>query len=109
MRGRGKHFLNVIIDWRTSDVWDYIRSEQIDYCKLYDEGFARLGCVMCPMSREVERDMNRWPRIAKAWERAIKATWKPDNRMDFTPEEYWQWWINRDATAKADDQPVLFE
>jgi len=93
-RSKTKQFLNVIIDWSTDDVWQYIRQQKIDYCKLYDEGFKRLGCVLCPMSREVQRDIKRWPKIAKAWEKAVKATFNPDidNKYKFNdPEEYWQW------------------
>ena len=111
-RQKSKRFLNVIIDWSTQDVWGKIRKTKIDYCKLYDEGFKRLGCVLCPMSRDVQRQMDRWPRIARAWEKAIKATWKPtkDKRFTFNdPEEYWQWWLDRDAPGvKKDDNQMMF-
>jgi len=111
-RSKGKQFLNVIIDWSTDDVWQYIRDRNINYCKLYDEGFKRLGCVLCPMSREVERDIKRWPKIARAWERAIKATYKDDPSGKFifkNPEEYWQWWLDRDRSArKSDDNQMMF-
>lgn len=117
-RDKTKRYLNVIIDWRTEEVWTYIRANNIPYCTLYDEGFKRLGCVLCPMVRDVERQMKRWPQIARAWERAVKATYKPKyerpKRKDGEPdrrckatilvgfanaEEYWQWWLNRDAKA----------
>ena len=111
---KGTQFLNVIIDWRTDDVWRYIKERGINYCCLYDEGFKRLGCVLCPMSRDVQRDIQRWPRIAKAWERAIKATYNPDSNKRFKfkdPEEYWQWWLDRDASSKRkdDNQMMFFE
>lgn len=99
----GKRFLNVIIDWTTADVWDYIRTRDIPYCKLYDEGFMRLGCVLCPMTRDVERQMQRWPRIARAWERAIKATWKAEKGNFESPDDYWQWWLDRDSSAPPKD------
>jgi phosphoadenosine phosphosulfate reductase len=73
-----KRFVNVIIDWSTDDVWSYIREGAIPYCSLYDEGQKRIGCVLCPMTRNVEEQIARWPRIARAWERAIKATFNPD-------------------------------
>ena len=44
-----KHFLHPIIDWSTAEVWQFIRDNNIPYCSLYDEGFKRLGCVLCPM------------------------------------------------------------
>jgi len=111
-KGR-RWFLHPIIDWSETDVWQYIRKEQIDYCKLYDEGFRRLGCVLCPMKRDIQREINRWPRIAKAWEKAIKATYRgdADNVQFNSPEEYWQWWLDRDrrATRNDENQCVMFE
>lgn len=113
-KDKTKHFLHPIIDWSTSDVWEYIRTNQIPYCSVYDEGFTRLGCVLCPMSRNVEKQIARWPKIAKAWERAIKSTYKPENNYKTTfqsAEEYWQWWLDRDRSGiKTDDsQMLMFE
>ena len=99
-RDMTKRYLNVIIDWTTTDVWAYIRSRDIKYCSLYDEGFKRIGCVLCPMTRDIEIHLQRWPKICRAWERAVKATFKPEKTGFANPEEYWQWWINRDAKAK---------
>ena len=31
------------------DVWEFIHAYNIPYCKLYDTGCTRLGCVGCPM------------------------------------------------------------
>lgn len=110
-RNKTKQFLNVIIDWTTENVWEYINTEGIEYCKLYDEGFKRLGCVLCPMTRDVKRQMERWPRIARAWEKAVKATFVPGkgNFTFKTAEEYWQWWLDRDAPSrKTDDGPMMF-
>ena len=107
-----KRFLHPIIDWSTSDVWTYIHQRHINYCSLYDEGFKRLGCVLCPMNRETERQMKRWPALCRAWERAIKATYghavekHPGRWAD--PEEYWQWWLSRDAKATNDEMPLFF-
>jgi phosphoadenosine phosphosulfate reductase len=104
-----KRYLHPIIDWSASNVWEYIRSRKIPYCTLYDEGFKRLGCVLCPMVRNVQEQIQRWPAIARAWERAIKATFVPGKR-DAWPdaEAYWQWWLNRDAKAEANDFPLFF-
>lgn len=106
-KDKTKQYLNVIIDWSTEDVWGYIREQEISYCKLYDEGFKRLGCVLCPMTRDIERQMQRWPKICKAWEKAIKATYQPgkDKRFVFqSAEEYWQWWLDRDAPSRKQDE-----
>ena len=104
-----KHYLHPIIDWTTSDVWSYIRERGIKVCSLYAEGQTRVGCVLCPMTRDVERQMARWPQIARAWERAVKATYKPGKSYGETPEEYWQWWLNRDASSQENETPLFFE
>ena len=111
-RDRTKHYLSPILDWPTAAVWEYIHEHKLPYCSLYDEGFARVGCVLCPMIRDIPRHMARWPRLCRAWERAVKATFKPDagKRFKFaTAEEYWLWWLDRDAPSRKDDDPVLFE
>ncbi|KKL78849.1 hypothetical protein LCGC14_2020760, partial [marine sediment metagenome] len=43
---KAKSFLHPIIDWTTAEVWEYIKSNNLPYCSLYDEGFHRLGCVL---------------------------------------------------------------
>jgi len=111
-RTKTKQFFNVIIDWSDDDVWGYIHKNKIEYCKLYDEGFKRIGCVLCPMNREVELHLKRFPQIARAWERAIKSTFQlKDNLKWKTPEEYWQWWLDRDGRASRNDsnQFMFFE
>jgi len=109
-RDKSKHYLQPIIDWSSADVWEYIRTNNIEYCSLYDEGFKRIGCVLCPMSRNTERDILRWPKIAKAWEKAVKATYKPGISKAFTsPDDYWEWWLDRDRPTISDEGYVLFE
>jgi phosphoadenosine phosphosulfate reductase len=110
-RDKTRKLLHPIIDWPTGAVWEYIRQQEIPYCKLYDHPFnqKRVGCVLCPMTRDTARQMNLWPRLCRAWERAVKATFDPD-KIDFTTaQEYWEWWLDRDASSKKDDDPVLFE
>ena len=104
----GTNYLNLIIDWTTTDVWQYIKQRKIKYCSLYDEGFKRLGCVLCPMTRDIERLMQRFPQICRAWERAIKATFRPEKTGMATAEEYWQWWLDRDRKMKPDKDEMLF-
>jgi phosphoadenosine phosphosulfate reductase len=68
----GKMFVHPIIDWTAAQVWEFIRAHDLPYCSLYDEGFARVGCVMCPLASDASRarDAIRWPKIADAYRRA---------------------------------------
>ena len=67
-----------ILNWSDEDIWDYIILNKIPYCKLYDEGFDRLGCVGCPLASQKsrERDFLRWPKFEKAWMNACKKLWE---------------------------------
>lgn len=107
-RHKQKRFLNIIIDWSTTDVWNYIKANNLSYCSLYDEGFKRLGCVLCPMNRDVEIHIQRWPRIAELWEKAIKATYNPKTSSFDSAAELWKWWLNRDSSKKVDNEQLIF-
>lgn len=98
---KGKNILNPIVDWEDSDVWEYIRDRKIKYCKLYDEGFKRLGCVGCPLAgKKRYREFERWPKYRlnylKAFERlllnreakGLETTWK-------TGEDVMEWWMKQ--------------
>ena len=66
-----------IFDWLEWEVWDHIESNNIRYCCLYDEGFSRLGCVICPFHsfklHELYRE--RWPKYFKTFEIAARKLW----------------------------------
>ena len=111
-----KRYLHPIIDWTDEDVWEYIRTNELRYCKLYDEGFKRLGCVLCPMARN-EKEYDRWPKIVEAWKRAIYKVWQKRKdhgmRVDFdTPEEMWQFWLSgkgREPDTGQQELPMIYE
>ena len=52
---KAKILCNPIIDWKDEDVWEFIKTKNLPYCKLYDMGYTRIGCIGCPMSTERER------------------------------------------------------
>jgi phosphoadenosine phosphosulfate reductase len=39
--------LNPLIAWSESDVWDYIRSHNVPYNRLHDQGYPSIGCMPC--------------------------------------------------------------
>lgn len=65
--------LNPIYDWTTDEVWEFIHRFDIPYCKLYDEGFQRLGCIGCPMAgKHREEEFKRYPKFKRAYIRAFE-------------------------------------
>ena len=87
-----KTVVNPIIDWLDEDVWEFIHEYKIPYCKLYDEGYTRLGCIGCPMGTAEHRkaEFERYPKYKQAYTRAfdkmVKARkWGGTNR--FKPTE----------------------
>lgn len=110
---KAKSFLHPIIDWTTAEVWEYIKHNELPYCSLYDEGFHRLGCVLCPMTtaRQAQRDKERWPKIANAWLRACQrfyAKGSDGTRRWDSAEDMFEWWLSRKAIAGDDDQHSMF-
>ena len=105
---RHKTCLNPIIDWTDEEVWDFIRTEKIPYCELYDEGWHRLGCIGCPMARQHgrEREFERWPKYKNGYLRAFgkmleerKRRGKMDGtwRIGTTPQDVFRWWMGYDT------------
>lgn len=100
-----KKMVNPIVDWEDSDIWEFIKAENIPYCGLYDEGFKRLGCIGCPMAgkhRKIEFD--RWPRyknlylnaFARMQEARVAAGKAPlcaDWVQNPTPQDIFDWWM----------------
>lgn len=99
---KGKHVLNPIIDWTEAEVWDYLKSRNIKYCKLYDEGHTRLGCIGCPNSSKKREELAKYPKFAENYKRAI-ASWLPgylerrktkgEKPLFTTVDEWYSWWI----------------
>jgi len=92
-------FVHPIFDWTDEEVWQYIRSNGISYCKLYDEGWARIGCIGCPMTSSdcAAQEFERYPGIKKAYLRALKKglEHKPSKYFGRDYELMFEWWMSR--------------
>jgi len=92
-----KRMIHIIIDWKDKDVWDYIRTLGLPYCKLYDEGWKRIGCIGCPDANVNQRKMQflRYPNHKKAYINALKRGYTLRNKIqEMTAEEKIEWWIS---------------
>jgi len=111
-----KDYLHPIIEWADEDVWQYIRENDVPYCSLYDEGHVRLGCILCPMSSKAERlrDLERWPKIAAAYRRAVNKAYQlridEGRRADFKDgDELFEWWINDQPRGNDAQEQFVFD
>jgi phosphoadenosine phosphosulfate reductase len=113
-RGLGKKYLHPIIDWSMSEVWAYIHQNKMPYCSLYDEGFKRIGCVLCPMetARQTQIELVRFPKLAKAWRIAFERFWERQTPSTVayweTSDEMWEWWLSRKGQGRDFGQCSMF-
>jgi phosphoadenosine phosphosulfate reductase len=54
--------LNPLIDWKSEDLWEYVRQNNIPYNPLHDKGFPSIGCQPCTRAIEPGEDIRagRW-------------------------------------------------
>lgn len=103
LRGKRKWYLHIIKDWTDADVWRYIRNRELAYPKLYDEGWKRLGCVICPNNRKVAKSVAQWPRVWQAMKRAARRYYDVKPRT-CSFETMWSNWLSRDGRIFTDDE-----
>lgn len=111
-RGVSKTMVAPMIWWTDNDVWDFICENGLPYCSLYDEGWKRIGCVPCPMNRGrlpemIERYPGMFRAVRKAADAYLAGRAADSHRVmaNFTPDEYWEWWLS--GTAAEGDECQL--
>ena len=90
-----KTTINPILDWTDIEIWDFIHTRDIPYSSLYDEGFKRLGCIMCPNGyyKLRLREAERWPRFFLAYWRCFEKLAARGDRTWQSAEEVMRWWL----------------
>ena len=90
-----------IFYWMEWEIWEYIEDNNLLYPSLYDEGFSRIGCVICPFicgknQSQIERNRARWPKHYAAFEKAMRRLWDDreskrqiEKGYSATFEEFW--------------------
>lgn len=66
-----------IFYWKEWHIWGFIEAHGLAYPSLYDEGFERIGCVVCPFmcgknQHKIDQARERWPGMFKAFESACR-------------------------------------
>lgn len=100
-RVTGTKVLNPIIDWTSSDIWEFHKEFKLLHNPLYDMGYTRIGCIMCPQKGKsaILKDAEIFPKyyeqfirtfnkmLLERQKRGLKTTWKDG-------EDVMNWWVN---------------
>jgi phosphoadenosine phosphosulfate reductase len=94
-----KTLLNPIIDWSDDDVWEFIKTENVSYCSLYDCGYKRLGCIGCPQNVNNEEELDANPKFKRNYIKAFDRMLLEKERKGLasnwkTGEEVMDWWLH---------------
>jgi cysteine desulfurase/selenocysteine lyase len=86
--------ISPIRNWRALEVWLYLWWRELPYNQLYDRGFERLGCYLCPAMLEAEWEGLRTthPELAARWE-AFLARYADAKGLpvEFADWGLWRW------------------
>jgi phosphoadenosine phosphosulfate reductase len=79
--------------WTALHIWLYIFKEQLRYNPLYEKGFTRIGCWMCPASNQgtFEIIKETMPELWESWEQFL-IKWQEKNEL---PREWLTWGLWR--------------
>lgn len=90
-----------VFKWSNTDIWDFIKYQNVKYCRLYDAGYTRLGCVGCPLLSKKQRlnelQKHNW---AMAWWRnaagiVARARQEQGKSNLATQDAVFDWWLNQ--------------
>ena len=110
--GKDKILVSPIIHWTEKDVWDFLNSQDIPHCSLYDKGYRRIGCICCPMlSRNQKiKEMQDFPHVQRNWENTIdwlmKNKWTKTQQLK-SKDLAFKWWISGKSFDKFYAEEVL--
>lgn len=99
---KGKHILNIIVNWLDEDVWEFIHENNLPHCELYNCGWERLGCIGCPLSsKNQERELEAYLAYKENYLRAFRRMTQERKRKGKTfwineedADEIMEWWIH---------------
>lgn len=100
---KAKTVVNPIIDWKTSDVFEFADSEKICMNCMYKMGYDRVGCIGCPMaSKKRWKEFADYPKYKQMYIHAFDRMLKERKRRGLetdkwkTGEEVFLWWMEEE-------------
>lgn len=90
----GQLSANPIQNWNALEVWLYIFKEKADFNPLYNQGYHRMGCYLCPSSplAELESLRETHPELHEKWESKMRE-WaeKYGFPNEWVEMGFWRW------------------
>lgn len=113
INGKDSILISPIFQWTDDDVWYFLNEiVNVPHCELYDMGFTRIGCLLCPMASKTcnLRNIEMFPHIKRGWIRAIKAI---RSRRKFREGFIW-WhikvnWREQDEPSEDEIAEAIFD
>ncbi len=98
--GRDRH-LFPLFDWTEGDIWQYIGRYRLKYHPLYNCGYKRVGCVLCPFSSRkiLEYELEKYREIVEKYRSACERAFerRAANNKPFRTfangQELFEWWL----------------
>lgn len=105
VNGKDKIMLSPIFRWSDADVWNFIRGQELPYCRLYDEGYTRIGCIFCPMASRKSKiiDRRHYPGFERAIKRSIQKLIDTRGYMqnyNASADEVFDWWVSNTSAKE---------
>ena len=80
---KGITYYAPIQQWKEWQIWEHIEKFSLPYPSLYDEGYTRIGCKLCPITfgpgpmaqKRLENEKRRYPHFTRLFERALRKWW----------------------------------
>ncbi len=90
----GQISANPIQDWNALEVWLYIFREKAEFNPLYNEGYQRMGCYLCPSSplAEIQQLEHSHPVLYERWMNALMR-WAEEYGFpkEWAEMGFWRW------------------
>jgi len=97
VKGEDKIIIKPIFNWTNAEIWEFIKTNIGYYCELYDRGYYRIGCVLCPMAspKQKLKALSTSPRFEYAYKKAIQKCIDYGNYEQFKDkDDVFNWWIS---------------
>jgi phosphoadenosine phosphosulfate reductase len=102
--GKDKVMLSPIFEWQTNDVYDFLKLREIKLCSVY-QFQTRVGCLGCPLNRKAEKELERYPKVKKAYINTAQKVIdrNPDcnyAKLFKSGADAYKWWLTKKSVKE---------